>query len=173
MPKIPSMKVSKEIAEKVAEKALSALPLDKPKAAAGKVWNAFTNRFLIMYNNNPYWDTKKELAARPGEWKERPTPAMSYPELEFDTGLYKRKDMKINTGEEKGEGHVTLDPLDSFAVPDHFPRFAWVDEDESLKRIARLSQKGYVTLGCTYKADPKDFPVFGIDSDFLYIESAQ
>lgn len=170
MSKLPSAKVPLELAEK----AIKALPLEAPKAAVGKVWDAFTNRFLIMYNNTPYWDTKKELSQRPGEWVNRPTPATSYPELEFDTALYKRKDMKVKAmDKDNSETQVTLDPLDSFAVPPHFPRFAWLDEDESLKRIARLSQKGYITLGCTYKADPKDFPVFGIDSDFLYIESAQ
>lgn len=64
------MELPKKLLQAV-PKALKATADSAPVAAANtvakKAFKALTDRFLIMHDHEPYWDSKPESSTRPGE----------------------------------------------------------------------------------------------------------
>lgn len=93
-----------------------------------------------------------------------------YPELEFKTTLYNRGELPVKPL--KNEDNVTLTlPQETGVMPDHVPRPEWASDPQALARIVRARVKGYILLGQPYKPKAGEWPVLGVDSDFVFQET--
>ena len=145
-----------------------------------KVKDALGKRFLIMYGNPAYWDRPVEreqyMGLPNGETRmkyDEARVARGYPHLEFDTSFYTRENFvpPVLPGGSTKEPALLLNPVNnSVQVPQHFPVPHWHKNKALLDaKMETLLKYGVVTAGVyRFPEGPSDYPVFGIDSDYLY-----
>ncbi len=102
----------------------------------------------------------------------KPKVARGYPELEFNTAHYKRErgDVKVTPLLHEELVELAVDPRDPIAMPSHIPVPTWHEDAEGIMKMAALQSKGYAVVGVPYKASRAEYPIFGENSDFMFID---
>lgn len=99
--------------------------------------------------------------------------ARGYPELEFNTAMYKRGSLAV--APQTNETHVVplvIDEDDPLSIPDHVPRPSWHKNEQDMLKLAEMPyQKGYMAIGLPYRPAEGEWRQLGIHSDFEYIDT--